>query len=294
MTNGKERPLLSWLQILLGLVIASLSYCLFLVPNDIAAGGFTGIGQLINAFTGWPIGTVAFALNVPLFAFSMKALGLKFGLKSLFAAFMLSLLIDLLPSRAMTTEPILAAVYGGVFSGVGFGLIMRGGATTGGSEMLAKLVSGRVPVLSVGAVTFAVDALVIVVSGIVFDAAKALLALIAIFLMNHMLDMMLEGFNTAKCYTVISNAGEKIAQRVLTELDRGVTGLRGVGMYSGDERLVLLCVVSRLEAMQLRRIVIQEDPRAFIIATDVREALGEGFKEHPAQVASPAKKQNQA
>lgn len=267
-----------WVQLLMGLMLGALGYRMFLVPSDIAAGGFTGIGQLVNSFTGWPVGTVSLILNVPLFALSMRRLGFQFGAKSLLATFLLSFLIDYLPVGPFTQEPVLAAVFGGLVAGAGFGLVLRGGATTGGSEMLGKLVCSRIPTVTVGAVTFTVDALVILASAFVFEPDKALLAMISAFLMNRMLDMVLMGPSRAKAYYIISSRSEEIARRIMEEMDRGVTGLNGRGMYSGRERTVLMCIIGHLEAIQLRRIVSQVDPDAFVIVTDVYEALGEGFK----------------
>ena len=267
-----------WVQLAAGLLLGALGYRMFLVPNDIAAGGFTGAGQLIHHFTMWPVGAVALALNMPLFALSMGRLGLRFGLKSLLSSVALSLLIDCLPVGPFTRDPILAAIFGGVVAGAGFGLVLRGGATTGGSDMLGKLVSSRVPVATVGAVTFAVDALVIACSAFIFDTDKALLAMVSAFLMNRMLDGVLTGPGRAKAYYIISPHSQRIAQRIMEEMDRGVTGLAGRGMYSQQETTVLMCVVGALEALQLRRIVAQVDPGAFVIVTDVHEALGEGFK----------------
>lgn len=265
------------MQLAAGLLLGALGYRMFLVPNDIAAGGFTGIGQLVNHFLSWPVGAVALALNVPLFALSMGRLGLKFGLKSLLASVALSLLIDHLPVGPFTRDPTLAAIFGGVVAGAGFGLVLRGGATTGGSDMLGKLVSSRAPVVTVGAVTFTVDVLVIACSAFVFDADKALLAMVSAFLMNRMLDGVLTGPSRAKAYYIISPHSQRIAQRIMEEMDRGVTGLAGRGMYSQKDMTILMCVIGRLEALQLRRIVSQVDPEAFVIVTDVHEALGEGF-----------------
>ena len=272
-----ESTCFQWTQLAAGLLLGALGYRMFLVPNDIAAGGFTGIGQLVNHFLAWPVGAVALALNVPLFALSMGRLGLKFGLKSLLASVALSLLIDHLPVGPFTRDPILAAIFGGVVAGAGFGLVLRGGATTGGSDMLGKLVSSRAPVVTVGAVTFTVDVLVIACSAFVFDADKALLAMVSAFLMNRMLDGVLTGPSRAKAYYIISPHSQRIAQRIMEEMDRGVTGLAGRGMYSQKDMTILMCVIGRLEALQLRRIVSQVDPEAFVIVTDVHEALGEGF-----------------
>lgn len=273
---GEDSPAL-WAQMIGGLLLSSLGYRMFLIPNDIAAGGFTGIAQLVNHFTGLPVGAVSLMLNIPLFAISIRHLGLQLGAKSLLSTVLLSTFIDHLPVGPFTANPILAAIFGGLMAGAGFGLIMRGGATTGGSDMLGKLIHSKVRILSVGTITLAVDALVISASAFVYDPDKAMMALISAYLMNRILDAVLVGPNRAKAYYIISYKSEEIAQRILKEMNRGVTGLMGKGMYSGDARTVLMCVIGHMEALQLRRIVSQVDPTAFVIVTDVREALGEGF-----------------
>ncbi len=281
MKKRGQNSVLSWIQIVAGLCFGAFAYRMYLIPNDIAPGGFTGIGQLVNHYTGWPVGLITLALNVPLFALSMRSMGMQFGLKSMFASFGLSLSIDHFTFiHQVTTDPLLSAVFGGVMAGGAFGLILRGGATTGGSDMLGTLVHQRVPVLRISIITFAIDACVIIASGFVFDVTKAMYALIASFLLTQMLDMVLEGPNSAKAYYIISGKSEQIAARLMTELDRGVTALQGVGMYSRDEKVVLLCVINRLETMKIRSIVSELDPQAFMIATNVHEALGEGFKPH--------------
>lgn len=265
--------------ILSGLIVCALAYRMFLVPNDVAAGGFTGIGQLMNALTGIKVGTMALILNIPLFMLSMRSLGLKFGARSFIASTLLSLFIDYLPVEAATDNVLLATIFGGVVGGVGFGLILRGNATTGGSDMLATLIHSRIPTMKVGVLIFLIDAAVIVASAFVFSPEQALYALISVGIMNYTLEYVLEGTNRASAYIIVSRESEAIARRVMDELERGVTGLDGKGMYSGEERQVLLCVVSRLENMQLRRIVAECDPRAFMIAINAGEVLGEGFKD---------------
>ncbi len=275
--------IVNWVQIVLGILLCTAAYNMFIIPNEIAPGGFTGIAQLINHVTGLPVGMLTLALNVPLFALSARSLGLKFGARSLFASVGLSILIDVLPLPSVipidTTERLLlASVFGGVVAGAGFGLIIRGNATTGGTDMLAKLVSSRVHALSIGMIMFAVDGMVIVASAFVFDVVSALFALICTFFMSEVIDFLVDGLNSARAYFIISGQSELIAQRVMSEMERGITGLDGRGMYSGQDRQVLLCVISRTESPQLRAIVSDCDPTAFIIATNVHEVLGEGFR----------------
>ena len=274
-----------WGQIIAGIFVCSLAYNMFLIPNEIAPGGFTGIAQLVAHGTGWPVGTITLCLNIPLFLLSARSLGISFGVRSLAATIGLSLMIDLLPIPSIipadTTERmLLATVFGGVLGGVGFGLIIRGGATTGGSDMLAQLVKKRIPSVSVGSVMFAVDAIVIIASAFVFDIVSAMFALISTFLMSYVIDMLVDGLSSARAYFIISDKNEVISQRIMAELERGATALKGRGLYSGNDKEVVLCVINRTESTRLRSIVSEVDPNAFMISTNVHEALGEGFMPH--------------
>ena len=176
---------------------------------------------------------------------------------------------------------MLASVYGGAFCGVGFGLILRGNATTGGTDMLASLLHRYIPALRVSYGIFLIDGLVLIASIFVFDPQTAMYALISIFLMNVLIDLVLEGPNSAHSYFIISDRSDEIARKILHEMGRGVTALEGIGMYNGTRKRVLLCVVNRFEAMRLRRIIFAADPTAFVIANKSYEVLGEGFKEYP-------------
>ena len=266
--------------ILVGLIFCALGFNLFLIPNNIAAGGFTGIAQLINSVTGFPVGTVALVLNVPLFLVSMKSLGLRFGIRSLAATIGFSLLLDNLHVPVITHDLWLSTVYGGLVSGLGFGLILRGSATTGGTDMLASLIHRLIPSIRVSVGMFIIDGLVILASAFVYDTAAAMYALICILISNVVIDFVLEGPNSSHSFFIISDKSDEIAARIMQELDRGVTGLEGMGMYSHQHKRVLLCVVSRMETVTLRRIVFSVDPRAFVISAKAHDTYGEGFKEH--------------
>ena len=280
MKRSVRDELLNVLLIAAGLLLATLGYRLYLIPNNVAPGGFTGIGQIVNhLFPVMGVGMVNLVLNVPLFVLSLRSMGLGFGLRSLLSSVALSLLLDYLPVPVMTDDVLLSAVFGGVLCGAGFGLVLRGHATTGGSDMLASIVHRHVPALKVSVCLFATDATVVIASGFVFDAAAAMYALISVFVMNVVIDQVLEGPGLARSHIIITTHGNEIAERILKELDRGVTALDAKGMYSGEDRTMLLCVVSRLEAVRLRAVVFSVDPRAFVIVQNVHEALGEGFKE---------------
>lgn len=267
------------LLIVLGLIFSTLAYNLFLIPNEIAAGGFTGVAQLINSGTGWPIGSISLALNVPLFLLSMKSLGLRFGIRSLIATIAFSLLLDGIDLNFPVQDMWLATVYGGLFSGLGFGLILRGSATTGGTDMLASLIHRLIPPIRVSMGILMIDGLIIIASAFVFDTLCAMYALICTMITNVVVDFVLEGPNSSHSFFIISDRSDEIARRILSELDRGVTGLEGVGMYSQSPKRVLLCVVSRMETVHLRRIVFSIDPKAFLISSKAHDTYGEGFKE---------------
>ena len=266
------------LLVLLGLLAAAAAYRMYLIPNQVVNGGFTGVGQLLNHATGISVGLVNAALNVPLFLISMKSMGLRFGLRSLVTMVLLSVLIDHIPLPPATDDMLLASVYGGAISGIGFGLVLRGNATTGGTDMLASLLHRLAPMVKVSYAIFLFDGLVIIASAFVFEAQAAMYGLISAFLCNVLIDLVLEGPNSAHTYFIISDKSAAIADKIMHEMDRGVTGLEAMGMYSHAHKQVLLCVVNRFESMRLRRIVFEVDPRAFVIANKAKEVLGEGFK----------------
>ena len=278
--NELRAELKNALYIAAGLLFTTLAYNLYLIPNSVVSGGFTGIGMLVNHF--FPVigvGTVNLCLNIPMFLISMNSLGWRFGIRSLLVMFLFSLFIDIIPLPRATDDLLLAAVYGGVLSGLGFGLILRGSATTGGTDMLASVVHRFLPILRVSWGIFLFDGLIIVASIFVFDSQAAMYGLISAFITNFLVDLVLEGPNSAHSYFIISDKSEEIAAQVLKELDRGVTGFEAMGMYHHTRKKVLLCVVGRFETMRLRRVVFSVDPRAFVVANKASEVLGEGFKE---------------
>lgn len=278
MKTSLSEELKNDLLVVAGLLVATVAYRMYLIPNQVVAGGFTGVGQLLNHLLGVSVGTVNIALNVPLFLISMRRIGVRFGVRSLAAMVLLSLLIDHTPLPPATDDMLLAAVYGGAISGIGFGLVLRGNATTGGTDMLASLLHRLIPVLRVSYAIFFFDGLVIIASAFAFEPQAAMYGLISTFLCNVMVDLVLEGPNSAHTYFIISDRSDDIARRILEEMDRGVTALHAIGMYSHTEKQVLLCVVNRFEALRLRRIIFEADPRAFVVSNKAHEVLGEGFK----------------
>ncbi|MBE5777265.1 MAG: YitT family protein [Clostridiales bacterium] len=273
----KSEYVSSYTMMLLGCLIGGVAYPAFLVPNNIAPGGLTGVATIINYLFGLPVGTVSLLMNLPLFLAGYKTMGRTFFLRSLIATVAFSLCIDLIPLPPVTDDMLLGSIFGGLLLGIGLGLILRGGATTGGTDMLARMVHKHLSFISVGAYLFLFDFLVIVSAAFTMTPEAALYALICIAISSKAVDLVMAGFGTAKACFVVTNHADAIAKRVLTDIDRGATLLDGTGAYSGSHKNILICVVSNRETAHLKRIVKQEDPGAFMFVTDTHETLGEGF-----------------
>lgn len=268
---------MAYAQIFLGCIIGGAAYPLFLTPGQIAPGGLTGVGMILNHLFGVPVGLSSIVLNIPLFLIGYRAMGKSFVFRSLLAMLLFSGAIDLLKLPAMTLDPMLGTIFGGIILGGGLGLIMRGGATTGGTDMIARMVHKRMSFISTGMVLMVIDCLVVVAAGFFIGATEALYALICICVSSKALDIVMTGIARNKACFIISDAWEAVTQHILHDLDRGVTQLSARGAYSGRERPVMLCVLPPQEVPQMKRIVVQEDPTAFVFITDAHEALGEGF-----------------
>ena len=267
----------SYAQILLGALIGGAAYPMFLTPNRIAPGGITGIATILNFLLKWPVGTVSLVMNIPLFLIGYKTMGKIFAFRSLVATVLFSVFIDVLPLQPVINDPMLGALYGGVLLGVGLGLIMRGGATTGGSDMIARMVHKRFSFISTGAFLFAIDFAVVLAASALIGISEALYALISIFLSAKVMDVVIIGFSSNKACFVISSRWQEISARIMKDMDRGVTQLTARGGYTGEERPTLLCVISRSEITAFKRILREEDENAFVIIVEAHEAIGDGF-----------------
>ncbi len=274
---ARREQALAWLQIVIGCVIGAAAYPTFLDPGKIAPGGLTGVAMIMKHLWGWDIGITSLILNVPLFIVGYKAMGKVFAFRSLVATVIFSLMIDLLPLKEIPVEPILGTLYGGILLGIGLGFILRGGATTGGTDMVARLVHKYLPFLSVGMFLFLIDCMVVVAAWIFIGSSEALYALICIFVSGKAVDMVMLGLSSNKACFVITDRWEKVSRRLMDEMERGVTQLSARGAYTGTERPVVLCVLPPQEVARLKEIVRQEDEKAFMFITEAHEALGEGF-----------------
>lgn len=265
-----------------GVIITALGLDMFLIPNKIAAGGVSGAATVLHYVLGLPVGLTMLLMNIPLFAMGIYRLGLTFGFRSLYGTLALSVAIDgmarFLP--VPTQEPLLASLYGGALVGVGLGLVFRYRGTTGGTDLAAAILRSYTGI-NIGQLLFLVDATVVLAAGLTFHSWElAMYALLTIFITAWVIDLVQEGISYAKAFFIISDKTDDIADAVLTRLDRGVTALKGRGLYTNTDRDVLLTVVNRSEVSRLKEVVYEIDPAAFLVLTDVREVLGEGFKNY--------------
>ncbi|MDD2629386.1 MAG: YitT family protein [Limnochordia bacterium] len=269
----------SFLGNIAGVMLTGVAMAAFLIPNRIAAGGVSGLATVLYNTTGIPVGVMMLAINIPLLYATFRIIGLSFSLRTIVGTILLSVTIDVLgPFIApVTRDPLLASIYGGVLSGIGIGLAFYFGGSTGGTDLAARLMN-HFTHFSIGQSLLIIDMGIIAVAGFFFGAETGLYAILALYLSTKTIDLIQEGQGAGRAAYVVSNHPEEISRRILQELERGVTALQGRGMYTNSERQVLLVIVSRSEIVRLKRLVKEEDSSAFMIITDAREVLGEGFK----------------
>jgi len=268
--------------ILIGVLLQALSMALFYIPARLAAGGVSGIAQLIGNFTGWPIGLLYVVLNVPLVFLGWRNLGgRRFLARTVIAVIAYSVGLDalgqILPAKGLTTDPVLNALYGGVIGGIGVGLVLRAQGTTGGTDILVRLLNlwRGIPYSHTYVST---DVAVVLAAGLSFGWELALYAVVALYVGGVAAEFTAEGARTTRVALIISANPQPVAERVMRDLRRGVTMWPAIGMYSGQERQLLFCTVSRAEVNPLKAIVHEADPAAFVVIAEAYEALGEGFK----------------
>ena len=268
----------------LGTLVQAIGLRIFLIPANLASGGVSGIAQLVNYFTGWPIGLMVFIGNLPLFVIGWRFLGgRRFALRTAFAIVALSFFTDALlwlpffPRDGLTHDLVLNSLYGAVVAGVGYGLVYRGQGTSGGSDILARILNHYrgIPITQSYLIT---DTAVILGAGFIFGWDKALYAVITLYVSGLVVDTTIEGTGTVRTALIVTTQPKAVSDRILEDLERGVTVLSGTGAYSGQARPVLYTVITRSEVQILKDIVHQADPLAFMVIGAVHEALGEGFQ----------------
>jgi len=277
---SSKKAFIEFIQILLGTAIMAIGTALFLLPNKLSAGGFSGIATIFYYLFELPIGTTTLLLNIPLFLFAFLKLGKKFFMRSIAGTISLSFFLDLFENfEGLTQDRLLACIYGGILIGIGTAIILKVNASTGGSDLLAQIIKKYKPEFRTGNLIVLLDVIVVTLNVLVFKQIEiALYSAISIYIMGKVIDIFLEGIYFTKLLYIVSEKYEKIAQRIGDEVERGTTGLYAKGMYTNDEKMLLLCAVSRGEVAKIQRIIKEEDPKAFLIISNAREVFGKGFK----------------
>lgn len=280
MEKSVGRNVAAAVKIVCGSLIFAAGFRFFAYPNDIVSGGVTGIAMIINYLSGLPVGVLSIIINIPLFAVSWKKFGLRFIVSSFISMTLCSVFIDLLTmvDAVGTHDLLLAAVYGGVVQGLGLGIVFSASATTGGVDIVAKLLRARYPYMNLGSLLLALDVAVIGTFAVVFRKFdSAMYSIIGMFISSRVIDFVLYGAVNSKVCYIITDENERMKKAIVESLDRGVTLLRGEGGFSGEKKEVILCVIKRREIVELRRMVQSIDEGAFMFVCDSREVFGEGF-----------------
>jgi uncharacterized membrane-anchored protein YitT (DUF2179 family) len=269
--------------IVLGSFLFGFAFQAFLFPNNIVSGGLTGIAMILNTFTGWPIGLTVIVLNVPLSLIAWRHFGLDFLIGSLVGMLLMSVAVDLLATTGYqaTADPMLGAVIGGVFKGAGMGLVFCVGATTGGMDIVVKLLRQRYSHLNFGTLMLAIDVSVITLYALILSAhnyESAMYSLISMFVSTKVIDLLLYGLdNSCICYIISGNSEALIREITSGRMHRGVTVLEGEGAYSHQKKHVIMCVIKRNQIPEVRRLVRSIDEQAFVIMSDAKNVFGNGF-----------------
>lgn len=249
-------------------------------PIGLVTGGVSGIAIILKDLFEIPLWISNTVLNIPLFLVAVKLKGWEFIKRTFVSAMMLSISLYALPEMIFLPNNIfLASLYGGIIAGIGIGLVLMANATTGGTDLLSALIQRAMPHYSIASILQVVDASVVVAGASIFGIEYALYAMISIYVVTKVSDGMIEGLKFSKVAYIISEHNDEIAKKIMETMERGVTGLDARGMYSGNRKEVLFCVVSKKEIVQLKELVVSHDSQAFIIVSDAREVLGEGFIE---------------
>ncbi len=266
-----------YIYVLIGSAIVALSFNLFLLPNNIASGGVSGISTITANLFHWEPAFVQWAFNIPLFIAGVILLGKNFGIKTLvgtvFLPFVVFLSKDMEP---WTTQPLLAALYGGIGIGLGIGIVFKGKASTGGTDLAAQIIT-KYTGMSLGKSVALIDGVIVITAAAVFSIEQGLYALLALFVTSKTIDIVQVGFGSSKMALIITDKQEEVREGILTKIDRGVTKLTAHGGYTDFERPILMCVVDQAQFTKLKLLVQTIDPSAFVIVMDASEVHGRGF-----------------
>lgn len=268
-------------RIIIGTGIIAFGISFFLLPNQLSTGGFSGISTITYYLFNIPMGTMNLILNIPMFIFARYRIGKKFLVKSIVGTTSLSIFIDLFDKfQPITTDRFLAAIYGGAIIGIGTAIILKVGASTGGTELIANLIKSYKPNIAISRYLTILDILIVILNVIIFKHIEiGLYSAIAIYLYGKLIDIIFEGTYYTKLMIIISDKSAKISEKIEKNVKRGVTGIYGRGMYSGIDKLVLICAANISDIPKIKDIAKEIDEKCFIVVVNAREVLGEGFKE---------------
>ena len=264
-----------------GAIIYSVSVNMFLSPNGISPGGFTGVAAVINHITNIPTGTMLFIFNIPVLILGYIKMGSVFILKTSFVTVLVSLSLDISASLSpiIRADGILVSMFGGILMGIGLSLILLRGATTGGIDIIAKFVNRKYRHLSVGKIILMADGIVILLNALVYkNAESALYSIVAMYMGTRLMDVLLYGADKGKIIYIITNSPDEICNEINHSVGRGVTKLSVIGGYTGETKIMLMCTVRVHEVAAIHDLVKQYDDRAFMVVSDAGEIIGEGFK----------------
>ena len=269
-----------YLAVLSGTFIVAMSLDLFLVPADIAPGGLSGIAIILHHLANIPVGLSILFLNIPIFIWALRYFDAKFLFSSLLGMVSLSILTDAFAwIKPVTSDMLLSAVYGGALMGLGLGIVFISGSTTGGTDIAAQILKKHFPSISVGKFVLIIDAFIVVLAGLTFGRWEIILySSVALYICTYIIDILAEGIDFAKVAYIISDNPKAISSEISVRLERGTTALHGSSHYSGAQKTVLLCVVKKYEINRLKKLIKEIDKDAFVILSDAREVLGNGFK----------------
>ncbi len=264
----------------IGALIMAIGISLFLLPNQLSSGGISGIATILYYLLKIPMGTSILIINIPLFIISIYKVGKTFFLKSLIGTISLSIFIDFLDKlNPLTEDRFLACIYGGIIIGFGTALILKVNSSTGGTDLVGKVVKEYRPTTRIGNIITILDVVIIILNAIFFKEIEVgLYSAITIYLMGKIIDIIFEGIYFTKLILIISEKNEEIAKQIGEKIQRGVTGLLGKGMYTNKEKLVLMCAAGRGDVNRIKIVAKKIDPKCFIIITNSREVVGLGFK----------------
>lgn len=281
----RSRRMRDYVLMTVGAVVTAYGLDAFLIPNRLAAGGLSGLATILHfvfaSQVTLPVGTTMLVMNLALLVVAFRSGGWRYGARTIYGTVVLSVAIDALAPfirPLATTDPLLAALYGGAITGLGLGLVFKAGGNTGGTDLIAQVLARRIS-LGLGQIMLAVDAVVMLIAALAFGPNLALYGIVAVFISGGVIDLVQEGLSVNKAAYIISDTPAAVSDVILNDLGRGATGFSARGLYTGQDREVIFTVVSRRELDALKTLVRVADPSAFIIITDVHEVLGEGFKQ---------------